>query len=288
MRILLIIFLWPLIFNAGTGIAAAAIVGQFQLEPKTIDLVLEQGEVVEKKIYIENKSDVLLEAYASVAEYDQVVEGQGSPSQNGLGSWISVFRGLIRLSPGEKKEVPLKIDVSGNASPGDYFAYLNFSSNPAVSGNYSSLIHAKVYAKIVEKAELQEFKPIKTIYLHSPYEIAFKIKNLGNQTIIPNGTLRIYDRRGEEVKQLKIEDHPIEPESTQEYRSSWKDAGVWGRYKARLVMEYGQNNGRDIQDVTFFWVLPLKMLIAYLSILAALMLLIIILAIRRNRKRSAI
>jgi hypothetical protein len=274
------------LFGFGHLDAKAAFEGQFLLEPKTLDLELEQGEVVEKKVTIENKSQYLLELYASIAEYDQVIPKQNNGKQNSFGSWISVFRGLIRLAPGEKQELPIRIDVDGQAAPGNYYAYLSFSSNPILAGQYSTLLHANVYTKIVEKAELQEFRPARNIFLDNPFTFNFKIKNLGNKTIYPNGNLRIYNRRGEEVKVMQISNYAIESDAVQDYSSSWEDSGVWGRYKARLVMEYGQDNGRDIQDVVFFWVLPYRLLAVYSVLLIVLILLMIVFNIRQNRRKS--
>jgi hypothetical protein len=186
--------------------------------------------------------------------------------------------------PGEETEVPLEINVSSTAKTGVYYGKIifaeghnrPFAKKKALAGDQPTIVlRVAVKEIVVEQAELKSFNTFRTIYLQTPIKFSFRVKNIGNQEIIPTGGIRIYNRRGEEVEMLYVPKEVIGSGRKHDYSLEWSPPKAFGRYRARLILDYGKAYKRDLQDALYFWVLPWPFLFGFtIGLIIVLVLLI--------------
>lgn len=93
------------------------------------------------------------------------------------------------------------------------------------------------------------------------------LENIGNRDIEPRGSIRIFNRRGEEVGSVPLNADGVEisPDDKEQLATAWSAAGRFGKYKAFLDLEYGENQLASVQDTVYFWVFPWKEILASLA-----------------------
>jgi hypothetical protein len=192
-----------------------------------------------------------------------------------LARWIQISRGVIELWPGESKEIPFSIHVNRYAKPGKYYAVITFSQGStrveaeakALKLNQPQvLLNIEVEEHIIEKAQIQKFQTEKKIFLNFPVKFLLEIENIGNREIRPEGYIHIYNKRGEEVGSININQAQIAaiaPAATGFFTNIWQPERGFSQYKAVLAAEYGNKEKRDLQDTIYFWVLPWQFLIFF-------------------------
>ena len=89
---------------------------------------------------------------------------------------------------------------------------------------------------------------------------SYLLENIGNRLVEPRGSIRIFNRRGEEVGSvpLNADGSEINPENKEQLAAVWNATGRFGKYKAFLDLEYGENQLASVQDTLYFWVFPWK------------------------------
>jgi hypothetical protein len=269
------------------------------VEPRVIDLEAAPGELIEKSVKIKNNNNRYAEVTPLVFDLVQDFEGNGFSATGTvenpefLASWINVFRGVIRLASGESSEKELLIKVKNDARAGTYYAYVifsegkNFSDPGTVSPPYSQtslLIRVKIKKGIKETAELSGFRSYKNIYFKFPAEFGYKLKNVGNVPVDITGSLRIYDRRAEEIENIEISQKDIMPDQERTMDQIWNPGSGFGKYKAKLVLEYGNNSKRDLQEIIYFWVLPFKFVIMLIAVIFFIFILLILILFAKKRQ----
>jgi hypothetical protein len=127
------------------------------------------------------------------------------------------------------------------------------------------ILNIEVEEHIVEKAQLQKFQTKKNFFLNFPVKFLLEIENTGNQEITPVGSIHIYNRRGQEVGSVDINQSQaaIAPVTKNLFENIWQPERGFGQYKAVLAAEYGNKEKRDLQDTIYFWVLPWQFLIFF-------------------------
>jgi hypothetical protein len=242
------------------------------LNPHIIDAKGEAGGIFEYSIELSNQSDRKVSLYAVVNNLSakegrqEFSAGASVDRSRSLANWIEVTRGVQELDPGQTKNIPIRIDVSPNAQPGEYYASVTFAAG---SNRYQAeaqiekinqphvLVNLIIEEHIVENAQINFFRANRKVFFQYPVSFSWKVTNEGNQPIKPVGEVFIYDRRGNEVAALPVsKSDQINPGDFSVYAADWKEKGGLGRFKAKLEMNYGQRETRDLQDAIFFWVLP--------------------------------
>ena len=121
---LLVLFLVSILF-----IPLYAEAATFAVTPAVIDGKGKVREILRYTVSVENTSDHLISVYPWVADVDKVI---GSSATQDLGDaknkelkislarWIEVTRGVIDLLPGDRKEIPVLVQINLNAAPGLY------------------------------------------------------------------------------------------------------------------------------------------------------------------------
>ncbi len=249
------------------------------VNPSVIDEKTKIRDILEYDILIQNKSERQVSLYAVVNDVDPVegIEESNKPQDLdrtvSITKWIELSRGVIRISSGEEAKVPLKINVSHDAIPGIRHAKIIFAEGnnrelaekkAKKSNQPEILINLEIEEDIVERAELNNFSSAKNIYSSFPAKFDFTVKNIGNSNVTPIGNIYIYNRKGQEIDKINIniDQSAIKPETVLKFNEKWDgENGGFGKYKAKLELEYGSLINRDLQDTVYFWILPFKLVV---------------------------
>ncbi len=266
--------------------------------PTIIDEQAKIRDIFTYTVSITNYIDRKVNLYAIVNDIS-ISDGKQefiSPSeldrQISLARWIKISRGVIELNPRESTELSLEINVASDALPGKRYAMISFpaASNryvaeKAVSGVGSArlLINLDVKEVIVEKAQISEFKATRNVYVKPPAIFNITVQNFGNRDIAPIGTIYLFNRRGEEIRQLPVDfsGEPIAPEGIGEMALEWDSGKGLGKIKAKVELEYGSSE-RDLMDTIYIWLIPLPYLIGFILFTIIAVIILVLFLFRRT------
>lgn len=224
-----------------------------------------------------------------------------NPDGTALAPWITVSStATITLQPGERANVPFAINVpKENAQPGSHFGAIMLASGAegaedgsiGISTKLGSLVFVTVSGDVKEQARIAEFgfKNPKLWYNYLPVDFFLRFEDYGNTHLRPTGNLFIKDWMGRQVAAIKVnpEFSSVLPNSIRRYEFGWKNPVsdpswselqkewhnfAFGKYKATLVLNYGQAN-QVLSDEREFTVWPWRLL----SILCAAVIFILLL-----------
>ncbi len=266
--------------------------------PTIIDEQAKVRDIFTYTILITNYTDRKVNLYAVVNDISTSDGKQEfiSPSQldrqTSLARWIKISRGVTELNPRESTELSLEINVALDATAGKRYAMISFpdSSNryaaeKSVSGVGSAkvLINMDVKEVIVEKAQISEFKTTRNVYTKPPAIFNIAVENFGNRDIAPLGIIYLFNRRGEEIKQLLVDfsEAPIAPEETGKMALEWDTGKQLGKIKAKVELEYGDSK-RDLMDTIYIWLIPSRYLIGFVAFTIIVVIFLVIFLFRRT------
>jgi len=258
--------------------------GVVEISPHIINAKAEARDILKYELSFTNNTDhkqvlyPLLNDLTKDGGREEYKGPSGLDKATSLARWLKIRRGSLELMPGETKTENLEIDVNPIAKPGDYYASIIFSpgtnidiakANKFKKDSTQVLINIKVEEKIVEKLQLSKYKSLTNLYLKFPVQLSFNIDNFGNRDMAPQGSIYIYNRRDKEVAELKIneENKKIKAGENEEYEITWSPPKAFGKFKARIELEYGNISKRDISDTIYFWVIPLYSLLIFFGAL---------------------
>lgn len=249
--------------------AAKAEDASMAVTPAVIDLKAHSREHLKESIMLTNEKNYKVNLYAFVNNISPIAGVQpffaasAAELETSLANWINFPRGVTELSSGESRKIDFEIEVSPRAIPGTYHALIAFGEGAtrveAEKGGLNSglTINLEVLDNAKELLEIRSFVPDKVFFGHAPATFIVSLKNAGNRAIRPEGELRIYARNGAEVGAVLLNElKDIAPGDTYESSLVFKDIKRYGRYKAILVLNYGQE--KTSQDIVFFWLIPLR------------------------------
>ncbi len=240
--------------------------------PAIIDEKAEARDVLEFSLLVNNDGSSLVRLYAIVNDISEETGKQEfldptlMPTNTSLARWIRVTRGMIELEAGEEREIPLYVEVPPAVEPGKYHAAVVFGEGltreeaekrASVLNQPQLIVNLEVQEKIIENAQIKIFQTEKNLFFQLPVKFLLEVENIGNKSIQPTGSIYIYNRKGEEVGDIPINKAmaSVSPLAVQSFEQDWAAEQGFGKYKARLVAEYGNQSG-SLQDTVYFWVLP--------------------------------
>lgn len=255
----------------------------FSVSPLIFDEKAKQRDILRESIGVMNNStDRSINLYAFVNNVDPTagVEGFQSASEADLGkslaNWIEISRGAIDLMPGEKRQIPLLIQVNLRATAGMYHAFVSFAEGSTrdeaerkIKDGVSIAVNVEILDDAKEALELKSFVSADTFVTGEKASFKYDIQNIGNRPLSPKGQVRIFNRSGEEVATLDVNQQgmSLDPNISGQLASAWDAGSRFGRYKAMLDVEYGDKTRGTLQDTVFFWLIPWKeMLAIFLSL----------------------
>jgi hypothetical protein len=250
----------------------------FSVNPVVANEKAKRRDIIKKELTVTNNSRERIGLRASVENIDpnsgaeEFVSPGAADLSSSLANWIEITRGVITLAPGETRKIPYLIHVNLSAEPGAYFARINFtdgSPKPPESEHIkedgtSLLLNVEVLDDARERLQLGSFVAEDSLVMGDNVGFSYQVENVGNRVIEPRGSIRIFNRRGEEVGSVPLNADGLEvtPENKQLLAAAWSAAGRFGKYKAFLDLEYGENQLASVQDTVYFWVFPWKEILA--------------------------
>ena len=252
--------------------------GDFSITPVVANEKAKPRDIIKKELLVTNNTQQRIDLYINVENVDPQKGRQEftSPSvsdlSTSLANWVEITRGVIELSPGESRKIPYLIHVNLAAKPGSYFAQIQFrkgarraEAEASKEGTYL-LLNVEVYDDAKERLQLGNFRSDGSVVFGSTVGFSFLLENVGNRLIEPRGSIRIFNRRGEEVGSVPLNAHgeEISPSNKKQLATAWSATGRFGKYKAFLDLEYGDSQLASVQDTLYFWVFPWKEIIASL------------------------
>ncbi len=279
-----------LIILTGVRGARAQTVTKIVAIPPRKELQVTPGQVTQDQIKVRNESDTELGIQVQI--YDFIVaDDQGTPvpvnedlsARWAASNWIQVSPTKFVLKAGETKELDLVIITPENAAPGGHYAVVFYQpvtsdDNPEgsasfIAPNVGTLLYLTVPGEIKEEAFVRRLE-IPRFSEFGPIKITTEIENLSDIHIKPLGVIRIYNWFNRLATTLKLEEQNIFPGRSRIYHNTWERKWLFGRYKAKLEAGYGRQ-GQSLVAVTYFWVIPWRVILVALLALILLILLII-------------
>ena len=229
-------------------------------------------DILKKELTVSNGTDAQVSLYMVVSNIDPESGDRvaGGPTESDLSTsfanWIEITRGVIDLAPGESRKIPYLIHVNLNARPGGYFARIGLhqGGNRAMAEGGDPVAELVLNMEVIddanERLQLGGFTTGDSIVLGDAVSFSYLLENVGNRLVEPRGSIRIFNRKGEEVGSvpLNADGEEISPENKRQLAASWAASGRFGKYKAFLNLEYGESQLASVQDTVYFWVFPWK------------------------------
>lgn len=318
------------LYGLTTLLAAAAVLGfsvdqvfALTISPPKIEINGSPGDVTNQIIKLYNEENRENVFFAEIQNFKARGElGEPGFAQSAgkddfsLANWIEISAEPIKLSAGERKEIPFKIVIPENADPGGHYAGVLFSTTPpeqetgataiGISGKLGSLILLRVAGEVQESGKLLEFNTEGGIRFFSSKPVQFyaRFENRGNVHLKPQGEIKIkgiFDitsasnslevnetggnvlpdsvRRFETVWGKKS-DIQIAKESgfLSELKNEWENFAL-GKYQADLVLLYG-TEGQQVKEKLEFWVVPWRIMTCF-----AIVLIIVLIILKFGIKR---
>jgi len=204
----------------------------------------------------------------------------------------------ITVPPKGSKTVDMKVSIPGYQGAGSYYSAIVYSSGAPQGGNVGlsasgvTLVFASVPGQVNEDLKLEKFgaydvqaKKYSFITTKEPQNLAFRLKNSGNVTEAPAGSITLRDMFGHErliedvnpnqslaligqtrtfLSCIKLKAEEVDFNGARSETRTCVPPGLWpGYYKATLSLLYGQNgnNTKEITSTASFWYLPLWFII---------------------------
>ncbi len=259
----------------------------YSVSPLVIDTKVEARDIITKKITLTNTGAQPVTIYPSVNNISLKEGGTieaflppvASDRTASLASWIEIRRGGIDLQPGEVETIDLTLRINPEPKPGTYHALIGFGYGRNVDEAGAQIINGQAPSTIVtvtieekrnELLKLSKFIVDKFVTNSKNEAAVYTFNNPGDETVTPTGEIILYDSTGEEVGVVSVnaDGVSIPPGGEHVFTATVPTEGLFGKYKAFLSVEYGSEQRGAVQDTSFFYVLPLKVVLSALFIIS--------------------
>ena len=217
----------------------------------------------------------------------------------------------VVIPPKSSKTLDMSVAIPKNHGAGSYYSAIVYSSGAPDGGNVGlsasgvTLVFTSVPGKVNEDLKLEKFgayeaatqdKKANYVFVtgSEPQQIAYTLKNNGNVTeapagsitlkpwigkeividdVNPNGSLALIGQSRTYTSCIKLEEAKVEFNGQESKAKTCTSAGLWpGFYSAKLELFYGQNGNltRELVGNGSFWYLPIWFVILVLVLLLIL------------------
>lgn len=262
-----------------------------QISPALIEVNGEAGKSYTIEIRVTNVTSSELIFDSAINDFAAKDES-GTPSVNldeslpsaaSIRSWVSVIDSFT-LKARESKTISASLSIPVNAEPGGHYGVIRFSGRaPAIEGSgvglaasAGSLVLVRVDGTVDEKLNLLSFKTAQNntwsgFFKYGPVDFEMRFENKGNVHVKPIGQIEIRDIFGNKVETLAVNPDKgnVLPLSIRKFQSTLDRQWMFGRYTADLSIAYG-TTGQAIVESVSFWVIPYRLIVGSLIVLATL------------------
>ena len=277
--------------------------------PAIIEKTLDPGSDSSQSITVYNKEEkaIGIRAYAqnfsASDEFGGMIFNNDTEKEFSASEWLEIKNTNMVIAPKSKFDFLFTINIPKDAEPGGHYVTIFFEfvnplesssgSKVSVSQRVGALVFITVSGQIEEKghvlgsnsndkclgvqcsfktAKLREWGPV-------PFE--FRFENTGNVHVKVKSKIEIYNIFGMKVGEALVEEKTVLPNSTRFFDAKWLREPLFGRYTAKLTLNYGTLNVTE-RAQTSFWAIPWK------GILFVFILVIFIIIYKlKKRKRSS-
>ena len=259
------------------------------ITPPLIKNGVNPGQVWQSAIKLVNNNNFKIDAYVEVADF-KGGSGRGTvrflekPTGEAdishlLSEWIEIEPGPFVIAPQESRDIQFIIKVPETAAPGGHYAAILAGTKPpagqTISGSsikisslLASLLLLNVAGEIKEEGAIREFSTDKKFYTEPEANFTVRFANQGNIHIQPQGEINIKNWFGKDKGAITI-NHQTEygnvlPEEIRSWEYSWQGEDSlleMGRYRAELILTYGEQAKQTVEQGLYFWVIQPKPLI---------------------------
>jgi hypothetical protein len=249
----------------------------FSITPAVMDIAGLPRDEIHKSLTLQNNDQHLIQLFAIV---NTLGETSANSPASSAGEWIEVSRGVITLTPGEKKEIPFVDRIHLHAKPGTYHATITFAESSFTRAEAESsagagqgktiIINTTVADDRKEQAGVLQFAPTHSIFFTLPITFTVRTQNSGNVATTPYGDIRLINRRQEEkaFTDINPDKTSLSPGESKVLTVDVPEVPA-GKFKAVLSLSYGDGNSQ-LQDTTDVWYIPLTAAVISFTLLMAL------------------
>ncbi len=254
------------------------------ITPPLIKINMDPGDNWSSYIKVVNDNPQPLTAYVQTLDFKSGENGgvefiknqdKGAETKIFLSQWINIEPGPFQIPAFQSKEISFVIRVPKDAEPGGHYAAILVGTRPPeansgsgtainVASQISSLILLNIQGDVKEQGWIREFSTGKDLYQKPEVDFKIVFENTGNVHIQPIGDIRIYNMWGKERGIIPVNQNTqfgnILPESKRTWEFQWKGGDSFlemGRYKAELLLGFGQQANQTASATVYFWVVPL-------------------------------
>lgn len=269
--------------------------------PPRIEVKGKPGQILNETIKVRNESNTTRFITTNIKDF-VVLDNKGTPTQIenlpegankwALSSWLQVSPTNLRLKPGETKALNLIIMVPENAAPGAHYAVVLHTpdsqailngSGSSIQTNVGTLVYLTIPGPVNEQAKATVTVPNFSEY--GPITLKTTVANLGDIHISPTGKFVITDMLSRSFN-LLFEGSNIFPQTVRTFDTKINNHWLLGRFKAELQASYG-TTGQVLTPVVFFWVFPIRLFLALITIICLLVGIFTILTHKPDSRQSA-
>jgi len=280
------------------------------ISPPLIDSEANPGSIIQGTIKLTNDTPEKAQLFSSIYRFEAKGE-KGEPQiieegeKIGLVKWIDITPGPVDLSPGETRQIPFTINVPKDAEPGGHYAAIFWGTSPpeiegtetpvvAIKYKVGTLVLLAVSGEIKEEGRVIEFNTTGRLFSHLPVEFFVRFQDTGTIHLIPQGEINIKNIFDREIAKVLVNEKggSVLPNSIRRFEAVWSKKGAptlstggffsglknewnnfaFGRYRADLNLMYGYESTKMLSAALAFWVIPWRISITVIVILAILIL----------------
>lgn len=262
-----------------------------QISPALVELNAAKGKTYIVNLHVMNVTSGELTYSTSVEDFTadgetgapKIVDNSNLPTTASIKTWVSVESGFT-LGSHKERNIDAIVTVPSNAEAGGHYGVVRFSGGTpnvestgvGLTASAGVLFLIKVEGNIVEKANLASFFTANndgkqnSFFENGPINFVTRIKNDGNIHVKPSGNIEVRDMFGNVVTTIPVNNKlsNVLPNSIRRFdEAKLNKAWMIGQYTANLTMGYG-TKGQAITNTISFWVIPYKIILAVLLVLA--------------------
>jgi hypothetical protein len=262
-----------------------------QISPALVQMNGEKGKTYTVQLKVLNVTGSDLSFSSSVNDFGAkdelgtpaILLNETAPSPTSIQSWVAAIPSFS-LKAHETKTINATITIPLNAEPGGHYGVIRFSgTEPTLNGtgvglsaSAGTLFLVRVAGDVTEKLSLATFEAMNndkptSFFENGPINFLVRIQNSGNVHLAPSGYITVHDSFGNQVTTLPVNQDKgnILPSSIRRFTASFDKQWLFGRYTADIAFGYG-TQGQAVAETISFWIIPWKLILISLAILATL------------------
>ncbi len=254
-------------------------------DEKTNIVTIKNDYTYRKVVLFATVNEIALDADGEIKEFVSPVM---TDRTNTVTSWIEVQRSRIEIVPEGTTEVPLTLRIHPYVEPGEYHAFIGFVEAPnrpeaekvAMRGDANGVVlKVTISDQREDNMRIGSFLIDRFVTGDDNRTVSIELENTGDIASPAVGEVIFYNSRGEEVSAVEISSNgeQIAPGETKTLTTQIPFDNELGRYKANVALKYGESQRAALYDTTFFYMMPLHMLllvfasILFIALLVALL-----------------